>query len=90
MGMHDEHEVRLEENTDVTKATRYRLWLFLRGLQGFEMRFALKVIIVTTLLSVPAWLEQSREWYSRYECWWAVIFVWLMMHPRVSKKYLST
>jgi hypothetical protein len=64
------------------KSFRYKLWVALHRLQGFETRFALKVIIVTSLLSVPAWLEQSRGWYNDYQSWWAVVMAWLMMHPR--------
>lgn len=61
---------------------RYRIWLILHRLQRFEARFALKVGFATTLLSIPAWLGQSRGWWNEYESWWAVVFVWLMMHPR--------
>lgn len=66
------------------KTLRYKLWELLHRLQGFEARFALKVVLVTTLLSVPAWLEQSREWWNDFELWWTVVTVWLMTHPRVS------
>ena len=62
---------------------RYRLWELIHRLQGFESRFAFKVTLVTTLLSVPAWLPQSRGWWNEHESWWAVISVWTMMHPRV-------
>jgi hypothetical protein len=34
------------------------------------------------MLSIPAWLEQSRKWYNDYQSWWAVIIVWMMVHPR--------
>jgi hypothetical protein len=67
---------------------RYQLWAMLHRLQGFETRFALKVAIVTSLLSVPAWLEQSSQWFSRYQAWWAVVMVWLMMHPRYVSQIL--
>lgn len=62
---------------------RYKTWSFLRQLQGFETRFALKVTIVTTLLSIPAWLSQSRTWWNTNEAWFGVVMVWVMMHPRV-------
>lgn len=62
---------------------RYRAWEVLHRLQGFESRFAFKVSLVTTLLSVPAWLPQSRGWWNDNESWWAVVTVWAMMHPRV-------
>ncbi|KAL8712292.1 MAG: hypothetical protein Q9220_003443 [cf. Caloplaca sp. 1 TL-2023] len=64
--------------------TRYQLWDILHGMQGFESRFALKVVLTTSLLSIPAWLEQSRGWWNAYESWWAVVTIWLMTHPRVS------
>ena len=62
---------------------RYRAWEVLHRLQGFESRFALKVTLVTTLLSIPAWLPQSRGWWNDNEIWWTVVTVWMMMHPRV-------
>ncbi|KAL9043580.1 MAG: hypothetical protein Q9214_003239, partial [Letrouitia sp. 1 TL-2023] len=66
------------------RGLRCRIWVALHRLQGFESRFAFKVVAVTTLLSVPAWLDQSRGWWNDNEIWWAVVTVWLMSHPRVS------
>ena len=62
---------------------RHRTWMVLHRLQGFESRFALKVTLTTSLISIPAWLQSSRGWYGLYEGWWAVATIWLMMHPRV-------
>ncbi|KAI5800085.1 hypothetical protein EDC01DRAFT_534020 [Geopyxis carbonaria] len=62
---------------------RYRMWKISHRLQQFESRFAFKVVLVTVTLSVPAWVEQSRYWWSEYESWWAVVAAWFMMHPRV-------
>ena len=67
----------------VVATYRYVTWQFLHRLQGFESRFALKVALITTLLSIPAWLQQSRRWWNESETWWAVVTVWMMMHPRV-------
>jgi hypothetical protein len=80
----EEEDIAMDRNSKVSKfhRFRYRLWLILHNLQGFEMRFALKVAIVTSLLSVPAWLNQSRGWWNENEIWWTVVFVWIMMHPR--------
>jgi hypothetical protein len=75
-------DVVMDREISGKKSFRYKLWVALHRLQGFETRFALKVIIVTSLLSVPAWLEQSRGWYNDYQSWWAVVMAWLMMHPR--------
>ncbi|KAL8859463.1 MAG: hypothetical protein Q9178_004141 [Gyalolechia marmorata] len=81
-----------EKSTDLTRhlamsgrrTVRYKVWEFLHRMQGFESRFAFKVVLVTTLLSVPAWLEQSRGWWNDFGVWWTVVTVWLMTHPRVS------
>ena len=62
---------------------RHLVWRFLHRLQDFESRFAFKVALVTTLISIPAWLQQSRGWWNTSESWWAVVTVWMMMHPRV-------
>lgn len=71
------------QSVSETRTIRYRIWLILHRLQGFEARFALKVTIATTLLSIPAWLPQSNRWWNADESWWAVVVVWLNMHPRV-------
>lgn len=86
MGKYEEEEDEaLDRNSHASRKQRfrYRLWLVLHRLQGFEMRFALKVIIMTSLLAVPGWLEQSRGWWNQNEGWWAVAMVWIMSHPRV-------
>jgi len=70
------------QSVSESRTIRYRMWLVLHRLQGFEARFALKVAIVTTLLSIPAWLPQSNHWWNAVESWWAVVIVWLNMHPR--------
>ena len=62
---------------------RFHIWRFLHRLQDFESRFAFKVALTTTLISVPAWLQKSRGWWNTYESWWAVVTIWVMMHPRV-------
>ncbi|KAL8777502.1 MAG: hypothetical protein Q9194_002510 [Teloschistes cf. exilis] len=81
-GKHQSHEAQLVR--DGSQELRQKIWRVLHRMQGFESRFAFKVVLVTSLLSVPAWLEQSRGWWNRYEIWWTVVTVWLMTHPRVS------
>lgn len=80
-----EKEMASRKNPDRSREQkfRYTTWKMLHRLQGFESRFALKVTIVTTLLSVPAWLDQSRHWWSVNESWWLVVIIWSQMHPRV-------
>ena len=62
---------------------RLRAWRLLHKLQGFEARFAVKVTIVTTLFSIPAWLSQSKGWWNNNESWWVVATIWVAMIPRV-------
>lgn len=82
-----EKRVSMENTGKGSKSARFRyqLWTTVHRLQGFEMRFAFKVTLVTTLISVPAWLPESRRWWSENEIWWAVVVVWAMMH--VSLEY---
>lgn len=78
----EEEDLAMDRTTPKQKRLRYKLWRVLHRLQGFETRFALKCAVVTSLLAVPAWLPQSRGWWNEYESWWAVVMVWIMMHPR--------
>lgn len=73
------------EDDNVTKKTKLRhgLWRVLHRLQGFETRFGLKTAIVTTLLSVPAWIADKGSWWNIYEAWWAAVMAWLVMGPRL-------
>ncbi len=61
---------------------RHSIWKVAHRLQGFEMRFALKTAVVTSLLAIPAWLSESKQWWQDYEAWLAVAVAWMMMHPR--------
>lgn len=80
-----EQEMATGKHPDVSRKIRLRfqLWQILHRLQGYESRFAFKIALVTTLLSVPAWLIQSRYWWNQNDSWWAVVAVWTMMHPHV-------
>lgn len=78
----EEEDIVMDRETVGKKSYRHQLWRVLHRLQGFETRFALKVSIVTVLLAVPAWLDESSVWYNQYSSFWSVIMVWLMMHPR--------
>lgn len=62
---------------------RYQIWRVLYRLQGFESKYALKACLVTSVLSIPSYLDQSKWWWDRYEVWWAVAMSWVVMHPRV-------
>ncbi|KAI9839980.1 MAG: hypothetical protein M1819_000172 [Sarea resinae] len=85
----EEKEVAMDKNQSVPETTRlrYRIWMVLHRLQGFESRFAFKAGILTTLLAIPAWLHQSRGWWNENDSWWAVAMAWMMMHPRVGGNF---
>lgn len=61
----------------------YRIWKILHLLQGYESRYALKVVLVTSLLAVPSYLSWDKVWWDEYEAWWAVTMSWLLIHARV-------
>lgn len=52
---------------------RYWLWEVLHRLQDFGSRFAFGVTPVTTLISIPARLPQSRGCWNDNESWWVVV-----------------
>ncbi|KHO11768.1 acid phosphatase AphA [Metarhizium robertsii ARSEF 23] len=62
---------------------RYKIWTGLYRLQGFESRYAFKVCLVTSLLSVPSYLPQSNGWWDYYQVWWVVVVSWAVMHPQI-------
>lgn len=77
----------LRSKTNNGRTLKHQIWEFGHYLQGFESRFTLKVVLVTTCLSIPAWLPQSNGWWNEQEVWWAVVSVWLMMHPRIGGNF---
>ena len=80
---HPTMDVEGDGDTQSTKTGKgYKVWRVLRQLQGFECRYAFKVVLVTSLLSVPSYLK-GRDWWDEYDMWWAVAVSWIMIHPRV-------
>jgi Fusaric acid resistance protein-like/Putative ER transporter, 6TM, N-terminal len=77
----DAEAVREEASTTKT-SKRYKAWKVLHRMEGFESRYAFKVCLVTSLLSVPSYLN-GTEWWDEYEAWWVVSMSWIMIHPRV-------
>ncbi|KAI1341158.1 hypothetical protein F5Y15DRAFT_377088 [Xylariaceae sp. FL0016] len=67
-----------------TKTSRlgHQIWKILHRMQGFETRFGLKTAMITSLLAIPAWLNETDWWWNEYEAWWAVVMAWLIMGPR--------
>ncbi|KAL7946093.1 hypothetical protein V8C42DRAFT_322450 [Trichoderma barbatum] len=61
----------------------YRIWQVMHLLQGYESRYALKALLVTSLLSIPSYLSWDKAWWDEYEAWWAVAMSWLLIHARV-------
>ena len=59
---------------------RHRTWRALRRLQGFEGKFALRVVVMTGVLSAPAYVQSTRGWWNEHDAWWAVCMGWVMSH----------
>lgn len=80
---HPTMDAETDGSTETEKTgTGYKVWRVMHRLQGFESHYALKVCLVTSLLSVPSYLE-GRGWWDKYDVWWAVSVSWIMIHPRV-------
>ena len=87
---HGPGESRAPESlTDPSKSRKvgYVVWKCLHRLQDFEARFSFKVTLVAILLSAPAFAPQSRGWWIENDCWWTVVTVWIMMHPRIGGNF---
>ncbi|MCJ1248363.1 hypothetical protein MMC30_005580 [Trapelia coarctata] len=86
VGKHDDEKPDppdQDRSPSQVQTLRYKLWLIQHRLEGFESRFMLKITLLTTLVSIPAWLPQSKDWWNQNQCWWTVAAIWFMMHPRV-------
>ena len=59
---------------------RHRTWRGLSRLQGFEGKYALRVVVMTGVLAAPGYVESSRGWWNHYDSWWAVCMGWIMSH----------
>lgn len=65
----------------------HTIWLVLHRLQQHETRFALRISITILLLSLPAFIQSSRQWYSTYDVWMAPFCALVMLHPRVGGSF---
>ncbi|EXA00458.1 hypothetical protein FOWG_00678 [Fusarium oxysporum f. sp. lycopersici MN25] len=61
----------------------YKLWKLMRRGQGFETKYAIKVVILLSALSLPCCFESTFSWRTPYDAWWAVAMGWIMIHPRI-------
>jgi len=61
------------------QTTRHRVWRFLHHLQGFEGRYAARVVAVTGCLAIPAYLSEV-QWWNEVDAWWAVCVAWILCH----------
>jgi hypothetical protein len=61
----------------------YRVWKLMRRCQGFETKYALKVVILLSALALPCCFESTYNWWMVYDAWWAVCMGWIMIHPRI-------
>lgn len=59
---------------------RYQLWLIARLLHGPSFTWAFKVTFMLCFTALPAWLNQSFNWYEQYQCYYAVILLYIVLH----------
>ncbi|KAI8584645.1 hypothetical protein K450DRAFT_217274 [Umbelopsis ramanniana AG] len=61
----------------------HSIWLYRGLIYAPETEFALKACIVVVLLSIPAFIPSSMEWYAGSRGEWAAVTALVWMGPRV-------
>ncbi|CCK70544.1 Bre4p KNAG_0E02850 [Huiozyma naganishii CBS 8797] len=90
--LNENERVRAIDHRDfglhTTKNTyRYRLWQLSRILVGPEMKWTFKIVFVIVFLCIPAWLPESHHWYANYQCWWAPMSFYILVHRKPTGGY---
>ncbi|KAG1470593.1 hypothetical protein G6F56_002589 [Rhizopus delemar] len=70
-----------EEKVPLMLRVRYSIWKSLRFFSKYEFKFALKMAVAVTVLSVPAFVPSSVDWYYSTRGQWAPMTVIAIMNP---------
>lgn len=60
---------------------RYKLWLCVRYVQGYDFKFALKMCFAVGILTLPVYIPGYYEWYNAIRGQWAALTVIMVMSP---------
>lgn len=61
---------------------RYKIWKFSNTMSGFEMKWSLKIVFCIIFLCLPTWLPESYKWYQEFQCWWAALIFFILVHRK--------
>ncbi|KAG0748392.1 hypothetical protein G6F62_006230 [Rhizopus arrhizus] len=70
-----------EEKAPIMLRVRYRIWKQLQFFSKYEFKFALKMATAVTILTVPAFVPASADWYFSVRGQWAPMTVIAIMNP---------
>ncbi|TPX41114.1 hypothetical protein SeMB42_g05723 [Synchytrium endobioticum] len=73
---------------DASRSTALRrvsaaLWYWATGFRAFEIRFAIKTAATVAMLSLPAFVESTQNWFYEYRLWWALTSLVVVLTPSV-------
>ncbi|TPX58693.1 hypothetical protein PhCBS80983_g02942 [Powellomyces hirtus] len=71
------------DDIPVSEPWSHRLWSALASLKDFEARFAFKTAITVTLLSLPAFLDVTQNFFQEYRMHWSLSTFIVVMTPSV-------
>jgi hypothetical protein len=54
---------------------RYKLWLWIKYIQGYEFKFAIKLSVGVAVLTMPAWIPGYAVWFGSVRGQWAALTV---------------
>ncbi|KAG2217683.1 hypothetical protein INT45_008334 [Circinella minor] len=84
------HDPDVAYPTTRTQRIFYKGWMFMKKfLYTGDTIFALRACIVVIALSLPAFIEESIEWYMRVRGQWAPIVALVWMGPSVGSNFFG-
>ncbi|KAI8339322.1 hypothetical protein BD560DRAFT_412681 [Blakeslea trispora] len=87
----DYHDPDVAYPTTSTQRFFYSIYSFMHNhFYTSDVAFAFRAAIVVALLSLPAFLEQSVQWYNTVRGQWAVVVALIWMGPLVGSNFFGT
>ncbi|KAJ1972392.1 hypothetical protein H4R35_004699 [Dimargaris xerosporica] len=68
----------------------YRLWQASEWIKSYQFRYAIKLSLTTTLLSLPAWFDNSMAFFNEQRMQWIAITILIVLSPTVGRTYLMS
>ncbi|KAJ1980810.1 hypothetical protein H4R34_002313 [Dimargaris verticillata] len=68
----------------------YRLWQASEWIKSYKFRYAIKLSLTTTLLSFPAWFDNSMEFFTEQRMQWIAITILIVLSPTIGRTFLMS